>query len=402
MTSLFRMGEGFFVDDAGHQILSTYIDLRDPAARSPITTLVKACEKQFAIESRRTIRISKPDRFREYGEVLIRDLGEGYASRIRIDSETVDDPRDLAEERLLDDERNRAAELLGTGVTTNTTSVRTTNKSSKWITFSKNRWIFSTSIEPTSSEEMSRMLRTMPHDYDHISYIYRPREFARALGSMVAEQLGPQGKEAEIKHSFDGEHTLTTEHKTQWLIHGPVMYVEDPYATISTAYDDWDFMARSAFTKSIEYRDQREYRFVVLAEKDPTSETVDLDVSLGMLGAMEKPRGESARRAFPTVKWSMETSAPGAVLARQESEPFADEEKPKDGLLPSLLTPMPHTDYEEGNAIPCCSISLRRSRLARDIGGDDDRILCCAGPPLCGRRHLQKTKGRGGQFGMAH
>ena len=79
--STFLMTEGFHIDEAGHYVFPVYVDLREPANQLPVTTLVRACAKQDAIEICHRIRISKPELYRENGESLIRDLGEGYASR---------------------------------------------------------------------------------------------------------------------------------------------------------------------------------------------------------------------------------------------------------------------------------------------------------------------------------
>ena len=347
---MFLMQEGFLIDDAGHMITTTYVDLRNAPNRTPITTLIKACEKQFAIEGCKRIRISKPTRFREYGENLIRDDGEGYASRTKFGAERVDDPHDLAEARLLDEESNRASELVGSRATTNTKSIKRTNRSSRWLTFGKNRWIFCTSVEPTTPEEMYSWRNTMPDEYDHTSYIHRPREFARALSSMVAEQLGPQGKHEEMKHTFDGELRLKTGHKSQMLIHGPVVYVEDPYATISSSPDNWSFLVRTSFVKDSKYRAQREYRFVVLAEEDPLRETEDLIVTPAMLGALERRNGESARRSFPTIIWPTDSSNSETTIERQEYEPADLESEQGAGLAPLLLaTTLPDVDARVGS-----------------------------------------------------
>ena len=347
------MTEGFHIDEGGNYIFPTYADQREPADRSPITILVRACAKQYAIENCKRIRISKPELYREYGESLVRDPGEGYASRTWLVSEKVNDPNDLAAVRSLDDERNRASQLVGSEVTTNTTNIREWSEFSNWMSFGKNCWIFCTSIEPTSLEEMDRWRKTMPDDYDHTSYIHRPREFARALGSMVAEQLGPQGKEQEIKHSFDGELRLRTGHKSQVIVHGPVAYVEDPYATISSADEGWDHLVKTVFTKGIEYRDQLEYRFVVCTDDaESSSETVDLDVSLAMLGAMETRSGESARRSFPVIIWSKDASEAGPMTTGQEYEPVASELRQETTNPPQLFPGSSLLSLWDDNSVP--------------------------------------------------
>ena len=192
----------------------------------------------------------------------------------------------------------------------------------------------------------------MPDDYDHNSYIYRPRAFARALASMVADQFGPQGKPDEMKHTYDGELRLVTEHETQLVIHGPVIYVEDPYGTISNARDNWDFMVRSAFVKHDKYRDQREYRFLVLTEDKSTPETLDLSVSLEMLETMESRDRETGGLTLPAIIWSKDIPAVEGDAIRTNSETTTDQQKPQPSrpLLP--LPSMPPIVVHEPDNVP--------------------------------------------------
>ena len=211
------------------------VDLREPSDRSPITTLVKGCNRRHAIEYCHKIRISKPGRFREYGEGLIRDAGEAQASQTSAQYETIGDPYHLPEVQLLKNAIDRASDQLQSKIKIEELNTQTTLKTTDSVTFGKNGWIFCASMGPDDPGEEANWRRSLPDGYDHSSYIYRPREFARALGSMVADQLGPKGTVAELKHSFgDGEETIT-HHKSQIVFHGPVVYVEDPYAVISSA-----------------------------------------------------------------------------------------------------------------------------------------------------------------------
>ena len=84
---LFWVNEGFVLNDAGHTIVTTYIDLRQPEDRSPITELVRGCERKYALEDCDTILISKPARYRSFGEELILDVQEGLATEESIISE---------------------------------------------------------------------------------------------------------------------------------------------------------------------------------------------------------------------------------------------------------------------------------------------------------------------------
>ena len=46
MLNISVLQDAYLLDDAGNLIWSMYLDLREPANRSPITTLVKGCNKK--------------------------------------------------------------------------------------------------------------------------------------------------------------------------------------------------------------------------------------------------------------------------------------------------------------------------------------------------------------------
>ena len=50
--------EGFALTDAGHLIQTTYVDLRKPEDRLSITSLVRGCERRYALEHCDTVLIS--------------------------------------------------------------------------------------------------------------------------------------------------------------------------------------------------------------------------------------------------------------------------------------------------------------------------------------------------------
>ena len=238
------------------------------------------------MEISRTVLISKPKRYRDKGESLISDPGEAYSSQEIITYEAIDDPEHLAEARRQDQAVNRTHELVGSKNIRTTTSVRRTKSKGRSLEAGKNGWIFCTSIEPSTEDEWELWRHSLDGDYDHTSIIQRPREFARALASMVAQQQGPQGPPAELTHSFDGEPTLRTEHSAQWVAHGPVIYVDDVYALIQAATSKVELALLPLFAKKKKYQDQREYRFVISTNIEPVSETVLLEASPTLLGAM--------------------------------------------------------------------------------------------------------------------
>ena len=64
MRGVLYLADGHHVDDAGNLFSCVYVDFRDTAERSPITSFQKASSKRCAIPGCETIRISKPSCFR--------------------------------------------------------------------------------------------------------------------------------------------------------------------------------------------------------------------------------------------------------------------------------------------------------------------------------------------------
>ena len=374
----FMISEGSHVDHFGNLIWVMYVDFRDPSERLPITRLVKGCRTEHAIEISPTVLISTPPRFRNKGESLIRDPGEAYASQEIISNEAIDDPGQLAEARRGDQAVNRTHELVGSSNTRNTTSIHRTRSKGRSLESGKNGWIFCTSIEPTTEEEWRAWRDTLQDDYDHVSFIQRPREFARALATMVAEQQGPQGTPTELTHSFEGEPTVRTEHVTQWLVHGPVIYVDDVYALIQAATSKFELALLPLFAKSREYRDQREYRFSISTERESASETVLLEASSALHGTMA-----------PTVPNYFPQATPRVYRLQREpdtaEDDLDDDYDGSDDSRPSLIDRVTgdtgawrdFTDriLEQGNNT---AIVLRPNKLEPDAPLPDDFLAVTA------------------------
>ena len=329
MTTPFLMGEGQHIDHFGNLITLTFVDFRGAAQRLPINTLVKGSRTEYAIQTCRKVLISKPSRFRNLGENLIRDLGEAFASHEQVTYEAVDDAGQLAEAHRRNLAMNRVYELVGANVRTTTTSVRRTRSNGQSLTWGKNGWIFCASIEPTTTQEWALWRATLEDDYDHVSYIERPREFARALATAVAEQLGPQGRTSELTHSFRGEPKLRTDHPVQMIYHGPVVYVDDVYALINEATSEHERALLPMFAKANEYRDQREYRFFIWAEAEPTQETELLTAFPALLGAMRHEGSSAEPQIMPPAEYIDDED-------EAETEDFdddPDEEAPRERLF---------------------------------------------------------------------
>ena len=302
--------EGFALDDAGNLLTTIYIDLRDKDERSAIRGLVKGCKREHALEGGKTLLISKPERFREYGVALIRDEQEGFAREelVTLEAET---PEEAARRRATAD-LNDALELVGSS-TKSVHRVEHSRRKSQCESFSygKDWWIFCASIRPHDGD-WEAWRATLDEDYDHVSEIGQPGKFAQALARMVTEQIGPRGEEARLTGTSEGDSGARTKHRSQWVIHGPVVYTDRLYETIVGQEDEVRRMAACLFAKPMTHAAQREYRFVVL-NGGADEETVLLNIS-GMMRDALAPSERGLIRPSPALAETV--GEDGVALAR--------------------------------------------------------------------------------------
>ena len=304
------INEGFVLDDAGNLLLTSYIDLRDEGERAVIRSLVKGCKREHALEDGETVLVSKPERFREYGAALIRDEQEGLAKveQVTVAPET---PEEAAKRRARSDV-NDALEIVGSTMkSVHRVETRRRTTQSQRLSYGKDWWIFCASIRPEGGD-WDAWRTTLDDDYDHVSEIGQPAKFAQALARMVTEQIGPRGKDGWLTGTSDGTVGAKTTHKSQMIIHGPVVYTDRLLETIVDEEDEVRRMAACLFAKRSSHAAQREYRFVVLNGGAP-EETVLLKIS-GMMRDALKPQGCGLIRPTPA---SAETvGEDGAPLPR--------------------------------------------------------------------------------------
>ena len=280
--------EGFVLDDAGNMLTTSYIDLRDKDERAVIRSLVKGCKREHALENGKTLIISKPERFREYGVALIRDDQEGFAREEFVTLEA-DTPEEAAKRRATAD-LNDALEVLGSSIkSVHRVEYSRRNTQSESFSYGKDWWIFCASIRPDDGD-WDAWKATLDEDYDHVSEIGQPAKFAQALARMVTEQIGPRGKDAWLTGTGDWTAGARTKHRHQWVIHGPVVYTDRLYETIVGEEDEVRKIAACLFTKPMTHAAQREYRFVVL-NGGAEEETVLLNISGMMRDALAPTEG---------------------------------------------------------------------------------------------------------------
>ena len=263
--------EGYSLDHYGNLIGSWFVDFRMPTERSPIGAVTKYCEERYAIERNYTVKLAKPPSFRHEGETLIHDKNEGLVTKeTAVQREVPITAFEHAKTQSLNNDINRALELSGqAGLSINITlkgrTITDTDRHS--MDWGKDLWLFCTAIEPMSDDETRALLDSLDPDYDHVSFIPCPRTFAQVLGRAYVEQYGaPSDVKEPFGHTINGVFVGNTYHRSIVVVHGPVVYVDDPYVTCTSAVTAEDPLIRTLlpiFVKGKDYMGQREYRFVI-------------------------------------------------------------------------------------------------------------------------------------------
>ena len=119
---------------------------------------------------------------------------------------------------------------------------------------------------------------------------------------MVAEQLGAQGNQSPMTHSFMGEVMTRTNHTMQMVFHGPVIYVDDVYTLINEVASPLEEMLLPLFAKETKFSDHREYRFVIWTEVEPTRKKVLLEATPTMTGIMQEYVREQGLQVIPSAE----------------------------------------------------------------------------------------------------
>ena len=293
------LDEGRWITDDGIAISTYFVNLQAaPEFQWPneMPVVAKGSSRRFAIRNCGTVRLSKPAKFREQGETLISDPNEGITNRATVH---VDGAPDLDRAAEIDDEMCRGASALGRGQQRRTTSTRSSAETTH--TYGKNCWIWCAGIAPQTRTGRIAWLESLGNDYDCVSMIASPRKFARALASAIVEQFGARGSRITWRHPSGKR---ATEHSSQIVFHGPVVYVEDPHAYVSQGVNDFERTLRATFFKHSTYVAQCEYRFVIWADSEPDELTLDLQATAEILAELRSntdgdPRGQEVAAQHP-------------------------------------------------------------------------------------------------------
>lgn len=304
-------GEGTFQSATGDQVMTLYVDLSGQVGTGAGLCLVKATEPQYEPEKIGSIRLSRPPAFQQAAEEMIQDDQEG---RVRIATREHEDvPVEGAE---LVDERvaalNASLQLGEMKMSVKgTRRERRSNTSESAVTFGRDLLVYSTSTRP-SADEMAAWRNSLPAKYTSVTPIHRPRPFAQGLGLGVCEYIGVRGDARPVRNTLKGFGTVEEMRRTQIVVHGPMVYVNNPYALVAEAAPGWEKFAAMIFLKSREgdYAGQKEYRFALLSVGPEVGEVFDMPLS-GMLRDCLTPLARPGQLA----------PGEGVVLSPDESPP---------------------------------------------------------------------------------
>lgn len=268
--------DGQINTDGGQLLFVQYVDIGLSKKNPRPTKLVKGTEAEYSLAHSGTIRVSNPRRFRDFGESLIQDDQEGRAeSREEEGSST-----DYTKER---QEQEQA--LIHLGMNDAALGSHSSYKSSHHadnMTFGGGCWIFCAAIQPESQSEWTELQGSLPASYNDYTTVHQARRFAQALGLAFVDQVGPQGKEGYVTHNAKDADPVLTLHDSQMILHGPVWYTDDVYQFLRMRQGSVLEKLYPLFVKDRRYAGQREYRFVIVGNRDAESQYLDLRVT-GMM-----------------------------------------------------------------------------------------------------------------------
>ena len=225
--------------------MSQYVNIGLKELSQRPQVLLKAIEAVYGLEYSATIRLSAPYRFREYGETFIQDDQEGKAQRQKT---TERDPQTYEDKSR---EQERALRLRAKRCEDQQVREPNVHTDSENMTFGQSSWIYCTSILP-AADKRDVWRKHLPKKYDHESVIRQPTKFAQALGLMLVDQVGSQGK----KGGFVDSGSIKSLHDTQYVYHGPVYYTDDVFEFLKSRESDPLSLMYPLFVKDSQYKNR--------------------------------------------------------------------------------------------------------------------------------------------------
>lgn len=163
----------------------------------------------------------------------------------------------------------------------------------------KDFWMYCTSIAPSTNNKRIEQMENLSLNYDFITKIENPSEFAKQLGRDVGKHISVHN---DLKCDFPGFHKITSVMKKEFVAihgvgigehlisvsHGPVIYLnEDEIEEYMNNIPNVEGGSIIPFVKRKKYENQQEYRFVVSVQwHSPNEDILDLQVSDNLINLM--------------------------------------------------------------------------------------------------------------------
>ena len=265
--------------------------------------IAKWSRPEHGLKTAPSIRLSRPDVFRDHGEVLLQDPQEGRVAKTRNRTIDTSDQKhmDSVQRRLA--ALNVAAKLNKTIINLSASSTNTQSKSSEAsITFGRD-WLLYCTAMCCSDRGADDRKGDFSENYTCSTTIYRPTQFAQALGLSVCEHIGAFGKPSPVRQTLSNFLSAETQRHGLFVVHGPTLYVDDPYDYVSKAKAGWELLSAMIFLKSREHAREKEYRFAVLPVSPAIEALVDLPVSGSMRDCLWPPAtlGQEQLKGEPVI-----------------------------------------------------------------------------------------------------
>ena len=161
-------------------------------------------------------------------------------------------------------------------------------------------WIYCTSIDPNKSYKRKKQMKHLSPNYNFMTKIKEPSEFAKQLGRDVGKQIE---LDRDLECDYPGWHIIASHVRKQseflgdYLIavdHGPVIYLDDDkIEKLLNKHSEERSASIVPFVKRKKYKGQREYRFLISVQfHSPKRDTFCLKVSDKLKNLMSPEESE--------------------------------------------------------------------------------------------------------------
>lgn len=258
----------FTTEDQSYTVQVRFVDLQNIISGSQysyskpdmLIKYSKAEHSPVSAEPADLLKLATPSYYRDLkvetnSELIADDLESAYIKR----SNWSNEERDLIE-------------IVEKQLSKNLSFTRVHTTFSSKITFD-NFCMYCTSINPGLSYLKEKQMKNLSLDYDFMTKIEKPSEFAEQLGRDVGNHINSQNdleidfSQSPILHTLGSFHRKLIGDMGEYLIlidHGPVIYLnEREIAELIKKNSEANGANIIPFVKREKYKEQQEYRFLV-------------------------------------------------------------------------------------------------------------------------------------------